>query len=298
MAGVTDGIFRYICKLYGAALVYTEMVSVKGLMYNNKKTFELCDITQGERPCAVQIFGSDPEIMAREAKRIEDTADVVDINFGCPASKVVKNNEGSILMSDPQLIGRIVNAVFKAIKKPLTIKIRSGVDSNNINAPLVAKVAEHNGVSAVAVHGRTMKQLYKGACDLSVIRRVKESVSIPVFGSGDVDSIESAQRMFDETKCDAILIGRAAIGNPFIFRELDHFFSTGERLKRPTKEDKIALAKKHLDLAIKIKGAGGIREMRKQMFQYIKGMENSTKIRAALSITENANQIYELLECL
>ncbi|HOA79745.1 MAG TPA: tRNA dihydrouridine synthase DusB, partial [Defluviitaleaceae bacterium] len=251
MAGVTDLPFRLLCKEMGCGLVYTEMISAKGLFYGNENTKLLLEVDEKEHPVAVQIFGSDAEIMSQMAKKLEETdIDIIDINMGCPAPKIVKNNEGSALMRNPKKIGEIVKAVSSSVKKPVTIKIRKGFDDNNINAVEVAKIAEENGAAAIAVHGRTREQFYSGRADWDIIKQVKEAVSIPVIANGDVFSPEDAKRLFEETNCNAIMVGRAAQGNPWIFKRILHYLKKGEILDEPLAQEKINTALRHAKMLI------------------------------------------------
>lgn len=236
MAGVTDMVFRRLCKEMGCGLVYSEMVSAKGIRYNNKNTTQLLEIDPYEKPCAVQIFGSDPEVMAEMAGKLNEYEDiaVIDINMGCPAPKIVKNGEGSALSLKPDLAARIVEAVAKASKKPVTIKFRKGFDDNHINAVEMGKIAENNGASAVTVHGRTREQYYAGKADWDIIKAVKAEVkTIPVIGNGDIFTPEDAKNMLEYTGCDAIMIGRGCQGNPFIFKRVIHYLETGIILPEP-----------------------------------------------------------------
>ena len=220
MAGITDMAFRSICKEFGAGLTYTEMISAKGIFYNDEKTYKLIEKSPNEVPFAIQIFGSDSDVMGIASEKLSQYADIIDVNMGCPAPKVVKNEDGSKLMKNPELVGQILKNVVKHSCVPVTVKIRKGWDSNNVNAVEIAQIAEQSGVSALTIHGRTREEFYSGKVDLDIIKKVKESVSIPVIASGDVVDIESATRTFDYTNCDAIMIGRGSLGNPWIFKEI------------------------------------------------------------------------------
>jgi len=298
MAGVTDLPFRILCKEKGADLVYTEMVSAKGILYNNKNTENLLTIAEEERPAAVQLFGSDPDIIAEMAKKIEErNFDILDINMGCPVPKVVNNGEGSALMKNPPLIGEIVNKVSKAIKKPVTIKIRAGFTPDNINAVEVAKIAEANGAAAITVHGRTREQYYKGQADWEIIRKVKEAVGIPVFGSGDVFTPEDAKRMMEQTGCDAIMIARGARGNPWIFEQIKSYLATGNRQPKPDFEEVRQTILRHAKLSIDYKGEyTGIREMRKHVAWYTAGYPQSSRLRNQVNEIENLHDLELLLK--
>ena len=254
MAGVTDLPFRILCKEMGCGLVYSEMVSAKGIFYGNENTTKLLTIEQRERPAAVQLFGSDPAIMAAMAKKIENyPIDILDVNMGCPAPKIVKNGEGSALTKNPSLVGQIIKAMVTAQKKPVTVKIRKGFDDNHINAVEIAKVAQENGAAAIAVHGRTREQYYSGKADWDSIKAVKDAVSIPVIGNGDVFTPQDAKALLEYTNCDAIMIGRAAQGNPWIFKRILHYLNTGEQLPEPTAEQKVEKALCHARMLIDYK---------------------------------------------
>lgn len=298
MAGVTDLPFRLLCKEMGCGLVYTEMISAKGLLYDNENTKLLLAVDQKEHPVAVQLFGSDSKILAEMARKVEDSdIDIIDINMGCPAPKITRNGEGSALMKNPKQIGEIVKAVSSAVKKPVTIKIRKGFDENNITAIEAAKIAEENGAAAIAVHGRTREQFYSGKADWDIIREVKEAVSIPVIGNGDVFKPQDAKKLFDETNCDAIMVGRGAQGNPWIFKRILHYLDTSEILEEPTPKEKIDMALRHAKLLIEFKGEYiGIREMRKHVSWYTKGLLKAGVLRNRINEAENYNEMEHLLK--
>lgn len=298
MAGVTDSIFRRLCKEQGCGLVYSEMISAKGILYENKNTALLLSVCDAERPAAVQLFGSDPHILSEITKKIEHyPADIIDINMGCPAPKIVKNGEGSALMQKPELVSEIIGEVVKSTKKPVTIKIRKGFDGQNVNAAEIAKIAEQNGAAAITVHGRTREQYYSGLADLNIIAEVKNSVSIPVIGNGDIKDAASAENMFRQTGCDAIMIGRAAMGNPWIFKAVNHYLETGEILPAVSENTKIDLCIRHLTELAELKGEYiAVREMRKHIGWYIKGRPHSAMLRTEINKIEQMEQLKQKLQ--
>jgi nifR3 family TIM-barrel protein len=300
LAGSTNHAFRLICKQFGAGLEYTEMISSCGIYYNNSKTRDMFDWTDEERTVAVQLFGAVPEIMASAARTVEEAgADIIDINIGCPVPKVRKTGAGSALAEDYETVRLIMEAVVKAVSVPVTIKIRKGPSEHLTTAVDVSRIAEDAGVSAVAIHGRTAAQHYSGKADWDIIRRVKESVSIPIIGNGDIKSPEDAKRMFDETGCDAVMIGRAALGNPWLFRSVAHYLKTGEILPDPTSSERLSVAREHLRLVVQLHGEDrGIREMRGQLPWYIKGMPHAAVIRNELSSLSTFSQVDEMLSSL
>lgn len=294
MAGITDLAHRRICKRMGAGLVYTEMVSAKGLYYKDEKTRLLMASHEDEKPVAIQIFGSDPDIMVEVAVKVSEEADIIDINMGCPAPKVVKNDDGSKLMLKPALIDDITRKVVAASKVPVTIKIRKGWDNDHVNAVEIAQIAEKNGVAAIAVHGRTRDQFYTGKADLDIIKAVKENVKIPVIGNGDIVDVASARHMFEYTGCDAIMVGRASIGNPWIFKGI----LSGEDYK-PSREELVDVIKEHYKLLIELKGEYvAVREMRKHVSYYIKGLPMATEIRRRINEIDNKDEAIEMIETL
>ncbi|MBO7387534.1 MAG: tRNA dihydrouridine synthase DusB [Lachnospiraceae bacterium] len=298
MAGVSDLPFRLLCSKMGAGMVCMEMVSAKAIYYNNKNTEDLLTIHPDEGIVSLQLFGSDPEIMASQAARIEERPfQILDINMGCPVPKVVGNGEGSALMKNPVLAGKIIESVVKAIKKPVTVKIRKGFDDEHVNAVEMAHVAEESGASAVAVHGRTRQQYYSGKADWDIIAAVKDAVSIPVIGNGDVVDGESAKRMFDETSCDGIMVGRAAQGNPWIFREINAYLEKGLILPRPTYEEMRDVVKQHANLQLEFKGEyTGVREMRKHLAWYTTGMPHSAAFRNSINLVETAEDMMKAID--
>lgn len=297
MAGITDMPFRVLCKEQGCGLVYTEMVSAKGLHYNDVKSFKLTEINEAEKPAAIQIFGSDPAIMADIAEKLnESDADIIDINMGCPTPKITKNGEGSALMQKPRLVADIVNAVAKVSRKPVTVKIRKGWDETAVNAVEIARIVEGNGAKAVAIHGRTREQFYSGKADWGIIEKVKKAISIPVIGNGDIFAPEDARDMFDRTGCDAVMIGRGAQGNPWIFKRILHYIDTGETLSAVSNEEKINTVIRHMDMLIELKGEyTGVNEMRKHIAWYIKGMKNAAQMRQKVFTLSSREEIARLL---
>lgn len=298
MAGVTDLPFRLLCKEQGAGLLCTEMISAKAIHFKNKNTKSLMRILPEERPVSLQLFGSEPDLMAEIAAQIEDEPfDILDINMGCPVPKVVNNQEGSALMKNPKLVGEIVSKMASAIKKPLTVKIRKGFTEGSVNAVEIAKIIEASGAAAIAVHGRTREQYYAGKADWDIIRQVKEAVSIPVIGNGDVNSPESAKRLIEETGCDGIMIGRAARGNPWIFGRINRFLETGVKEEEPGVQEVKEMILKHARLQIKYKGEyTGMREMRKHVAWYTAGMPHSASVRRQVNEVETYEQLEKLVE--
>ena len=297
MAGVSDLPFRLLCHEAGAGLTCMEMISAKAIYYRNKATDEMMAIDPGEGLVSLQLFGSDPTIMGEMAKKIEERPfAILDINMGCPVPKVVNNGEGSALMKDVALAGKIIRSVSSSVSKPVTVKIRKGFDDGHVNAVELAKVAEDNGAAAVAVHARTREQYYSGQADWDIIRQVKEAVSIPVIGNGDVDSYKSACRMIDETGCDAVMIGRAAQGNPWIFSELVAK-SEGRGWNKPTREEVADMIMRHAAMLIDCKGEYiGSREMRKHAAWYTKGYKGSSQFRGKLNEAESLEDLRRLMD--
>lgn len=297
MAGVTDLPFRLLCREQGAGLVCMEMVSAKAISFHNKNTEALLTIDPGEHPVSLQLFGSDPDIISRMAAYIEEKPfDILDINMGCPVPKVAGNGEGSALMKNPKLVEEIVSKTVRAVRKPVTVKIRKGFDEEHVNAVEIAKIAEASGAAAVAVHGRTREQYYSGKADWEIIRQVKEAVSIPVIGNGDVDSPESARAMLEQTGCDGIMIGRAARGNPWIFSRIASWQETGVDPGRPSLQQVQEMMLRHARMQLEYKGEyTGIREMRKHIAWYTAGYPHSSKLRAKTNEIETLEGLEELL---
>lgn len=297
IAGVTDKAFRLITKPFGPALMYTEMVSGKGLLYKNKRTEVLLEVLNFEKPTAAQIFGHEPEVMSEIAERsLEFGADMIDINMGCPAPKIVNNGDGSALMKNPELAGKIISAVRKSVNCPMSVKFRMGWDDDSINAVEFAKTAENNGADAITIHGRTRAQFYSGKANLEIIKKVKEAVKIPVIGNGDVHDGKSAKYMLDYTGCDGIMIGRAAQGNPWLFSSVLHYLKTGDELAPPTLEERSDIAEKHLRLLVKFKGEHrGVLEGRKHMAWYFKGLCGGAKLRNLINQCDTLEQMLDLI---
>lgn len=298
MAGVSDLPFRVLCKEQGVGLVCMEMVSAKGILYNNKNTESLLRIDPVEGAASLQLFGSDPQIMADMAKRVEERPfAIMDINMGCPVPKVVNNGEGSGLMKNPVLAGKIIEAMANAIKKPVTVKIRAGFDEEHKNAVEMARIAQESGAAAVAVHGRTREQFYSGKADWDIIAQVKDAVKIPVIGNGDVVDAASAKALVEQTRCDGIMIGRAAQGNPWIFSQILTELETGVPANKPTIEEVISMILRHAKMQIEEKGDyTGIREMRKHTSWYLSGYPHSAKIRGKVNEVESLEELEELLD--
>ena len=297
MAGVTDLPFRVLCREQGAGCVVTEMVSAKAVLYNNKNTRELLQIDPAERPAAVQLFGSEPDIMAEIAARLEEGPyDYIDVNMGCPVPKIVNNGEGSALMKNPERAKEVLTAMVKAVKKPVTVKFRKGFNDLSVNAVEFAKMAESCGVAAVAVHGRTREQYYSGKADWDIIRQVKEAVKIPVIGNGDIFTPQDAGRMMEETGCDGIMVARGAKGNPWIFRRINHYLDTGEILPGPSIEEIQAMILRHGHMLAAYKGEQtAMREMRGHVAWYTKGMPHSAALRNEINQVETLKGLAGLL---
>lgn len=300
MAGVTDLPFRLLCSEQGAGLTCMEMVSAKAILYKNKNTEALLEIHPEEGPTSLQLFGSDPKILSEMAKQIEERPfSILDINMGCPVPKVVNNGEGSALMKQPKLVGEIVSAVSKAIEKPVTVKIRKGFDEQNVNAVEIAKIAEEAGAAAVAVHGRTREQYYAGEADWEIIARVKEAVSIPVIGNGDITDGISARKMMELTGCDGVMVGRAARGNPWLFRQIIAYLRDGTVLPRPDIAEVKEMLLRHAGLQLETKGEyTGIREMRKHFAWYTTGYPNSSRLRQNVNMVEDFETLRRLIDSL
>lgn len=297
MAGVTDRAFRIIAQSFGCGLVFTEMISDMGLVYGQVRTLQIADTEEEKRPVAIQIFGSEPETMAQAAVFLESLgADIIDINMGCPTSKIVKNGEGAALMLDIPRSRQIIRQVVQAVRTPVTVKMRKGWDDNHINCQELAMVAQEEGAKAITLHPRSRMQFFSGQSDWDMIRAVKELVEIPVIGSGDINSATDALKMLQHTGCDAVMIGRAAMGNPFLFRETVELLTNGTILSPPTFAERMDVAAQHLELAIKFKGERiAVREMRKHLSWYIKGMPGAAKIRILINQADTRAEMLEIM---
>lgn len=297
MAGVTDLAFRLLCKEQGAGLLCMEMISAKAIQFKNKNTYSLMEIRPEEKPVSLQLFGSDPDVISEMAKEIEERPfDILDLNMGCPVPKVVNNGEGSALMKQPKLAGEIISKTVKAIQKPVTVKIRKGFNDQNINAVEMAKIAQESGAAAVTIHGRTREQYYSGTADWDIIRQVKEAVTIPVIGNGDVTDGPSAVALMEQTGCDGVMVGRAARGNPWIFQQILHYMLTGKEDGRPGLEEVKKMILRHARLQLEYKGEyTGIREMRKHVAWYTSGYPHSAELRRKINQVETMKQLEEFL---
>ena len=297
MAGVADRAFREICVKYGACYTVGEMASSKGMMYTDKKTAELLEVHDKERPMAVQLFGDDPDIMALAVeKALKYSPDAIDINMGCPAPKIANNGSGSALMKNPELAGKIVKAIRNVTNLPVTVKFRKGWDDDSVNAVEFAKILEENGADALAVHGRTRAQMYMPPVDLDIIKAVKDSVKIPVIGNGDVVDAISAKNMYDTTGCDLIMVGRGALGSPWIFKQIEEYLTTGKVITNPTLEEKMDIMLEHISLAIKYKGEKiGIRESRKHCAWYLKGMRGAAEFRRKCGYLDSYDDLVDMV---
>ncbi len=296
MAGITNQPFRVICKNFEPGMVCTEMASSRAIFYNDNKTKRLLNTEGEKRPISFQIFGSDEESMAYSAKYVSDFADIIDINMGCPAPKVVKNGDGSKMLLDLVQAKKVIQAVVKNSKVPVTLKIRKGWDNDHIVAKEIAKIAEDCGISAITIHGRTRSEFYSGKADWSIIKDVKDSVNIPVIGNGDIIDEETAKEMFEKTNVDGIMIGRGSLGNPWIFREIKYYLETGEKLEKPTDKEKLEVMKQHINLALKEKGDIAVKELRKHIAWYTKNMKNSSVFRNCINNIEDPKELFIVID--
>ena len=296
MAGVTNRPFRIICKEYGAGMVCTEMASSRAMFHNDLKTKRLLNTDGEKRPISMQIFGSDEETMAYAAKHVSEIADIIDINMGCPAPKVVKNGDGSKLLLDLEKAETILKSVVQNSKVPVTLKIRKGWNSENIVAVEIAQIAEKMGISAITIHGRTRSEFYTGKADLDIIKKVKESVKIPVIGNGDIVDGETAKRMFEYTGVDGIMIGRGSFGRPWIFKEIITYLSTGNKIEEVTNEERLRVIKRHINLAVEEKGEIAVKEFRKHMAWYTKSLRNSSEFRNSINKIESKQELINKVE--
>ncbi|NLA57795.1 MAG: tRNA dihydrouridine synthase DusB [Firmicutes bacterium] len=298
MAGVTNSIFRRICKAMGAGLVITEMVSSKGLLYNNRRTEELLAFSEEERPIAIQLFGSEPETMGKAARMVAALEpDLIDINMGCPTPKIVKNGDGAALMRDPDLAARVVESVAANVSCPVTVKMRRGWDENSPTAAEIAPLLVKAGAQGLTIHGRYREQFYRGKADWDCIAAVKAAVDVPVWGNGDVDSPDAALKMLQETGCDGVMIGRSALGNPWIFREVSHYLRWREYLPKPSLRERLDLALAHLEKEVAVLGElAGVRKMRSQLAWYTKGFPQAAAVRQRLNQAKSVAEVREILE--
>lgn len=296
MAGVTNLPFRIICEKFEPGMVCTEMASSKAMFHNDQKTKRLFNTEGEKRPISYQIFGSDEETMGYAAKYLSDFADIIDINMGCPAPKVVKNGDGSKLLTDLEQAEKVMKAVVKNSSVPVTLKIRKGWDKENIVAVEVAKIAQKAEISAITIHGRTRSEFYTGNADWDIIRKVKETVKIPVIGNGDIIDEETAYKMFEETNVDGIMIGRGSMGNPWIFRNIKHYLETGEKLGQPSNDEKLQIIREHINLAVEEKGEIAVKELRKHIAWYTKNLKNSSEFRNSINVIETKQELIQKLE--